>query len=131
MRAAFILAAILGLHAAVAVEPDPQAVLDPMAAAASPAIAAMRFRVTGRVQGVHFRVYTRAEARRLGLTGWVKNADDGAVIGYAEGAVAALADLRLWLRMKGSPSSRIATASFETVAPSGAFTAFDIDRTSE
>ncbi len=44
-----------------------------------PADVAVRVRVTGRVQGVWFRGWTRAEAERLGLRGWVRNAADGSV----------------------------------------------------
>ena len=35
--------------------------------------------VRGRVQGVFFRASAQREARRLGLTGWVKNLSDGSV----------------------------------------------------
>jgi hypothetical protein len=35
--------------------------------------------VTGRVQGVSYRAWTRDEARRLGLGGWVCNESDGSV----------------------------------------------------
>lgn len=35
--------------------------------------------VTGRVQGVGFREFTRMIAQRLGIAGWVRNRDDGAV----------------------------------------------------
>ena len=45
----------------------------------------IRFVVTGRVQGVGFRWFVKAEARPLGLTGWVRNREDGAVEGEAEG----------------------------------------------
>ena len=41
--------------------------------------------VRGRVQGVFFRAATQREARRLGITGWVKNRLDGAVELLAEG----------------------------------------------
>ena len=42
-------------------------------------------RVTGIVQGVGFRYATVDEARRLRLTGWVRNTGDGAVEVLAEG----------------------------------------------
>ena len=34
---------------------------------------------TGRVQGVNFRKTSMKEATKLGLTGWVRNDDDGSV----------------------------------------------------
>jgi DNA ligase D-like protein (predicted 3'-phosphoesterase) len=41
--------------------------------------------VSGRVQGVGFREATRQKARELGLTGWVRNEEDGRVRVHAEG----------------------------------------------
>ncbi len=40
-----------------------------------------RYSVTakGRVQGVGFRFFVTSQAIRYGLTGWVKNLDDGSV----------------------------------------------------
>ena len=35
--------------------------------------------VTGRVQGVGFREFVRTIAQRLGIAGWVRNREDGAV----------------------------------------------------
>lgn len=57
--------------------------------------AALRLVITGRVQGVGFRAWTRREARRRRLRGWVRNRFDGTVeallIGAAE-AIEALAE---------------------------------------
>lgn len=41
--------------------------------------------VSGRVQGVFFRDFTRQQANNLGITGWVKNLPDGKVQIVAEG----------------------------------------------
>lgn len=41
--------------------------------------------ITGLVQGVYYRVTARQEARTLGITGWVKNCQGGAVEAVIEG----------------------------------------------
>lgn len=50
-------------------------------------------RITGRVQGVGFRNFTQRRARRLGVTGWVRNERDGSVRLEAEGPRDALQSL--------------------------------------
>ena len=45
----------------------------------------VRLRMRGRVQGVFFRAATRDVARELGLSGWVRNRDDGTVEAEAQG----------------------------------------------
>jgi acylphosphatase len=44
-----------------------------------------RFIVSGRVQGVYFRAWTREQAEGLGLSGWVRNRPDGTVEVLAQG----------------------------------------------
>ncbi len=53
---------------------------------------AYRFLVTGRVQGVGFRAYVQAEARRMGYTGWVRNRRDGSVEAVVAGLDPSRAD---------------------------------------
>ena len=57
---------------------------------------ARRVRVIGLVQGVFFRAWTREQAVRLGVSGWVRNCPDGSVEAQLEGdaeAVQRLTDL--------------------------------------
>jgi acylphosphatase len=62
--------------------------------------------VSGRVQGVAFRMYTVDEARRLGVSGWVRNLADGRVEIEAEGERSALLDLVRFCE-KGPPAARV------------------------
>lgn len=50
----------------------------------------LRMTVRGRVQGVGFRAWVRGEAERIGITGSVRNRDDGSVEVLARGTSAAL-----------------------------------------
>lgn len=56
-----------------------------MATASASSEARIEAEVTGRVQGVGFRHFTRRTARQLDLTGWVRNEPDGSVTVIAEG----------------------------------------------
>jgi acylphosphatase len=49
--------------------------------------------VDGTVQGVGFRYFVRDKAAALGLTGWVRNIEDGRVEVYAAGPADKLSDL--------------------------------------
>ena len=57
-----------------------------------------RFTVSGRVQGVFFRASTRAKAKELALSGWVRNLPDGRVEGIASGEAQQLAEFSQWLQ---------------------------------
>jgi len=64
----------------------------------SAAGATLRWRVSGRVQGVFFRASARGQALQLGLDGSAVNLDDGSVEVVASGSPAALAEFEAWLR---------------------------------
>jgi acylphosphatase len=56
-------------------------------------IAARRWLVRGRVQGVGYRYFAQRAANELGLTGYTRNLDDGQVEVYAAGPEAKLSEL--------------------------------------
>ena len=41
--------------------------------------------VSGSVQGIGYRAWAKREARKLGVVGWIKNRDDGAVEAVVSG----------------------------------------------
>ena len=63
-------------------------------------------RVTGRVQGVFFRAWTKDQAERLGVRGWVRNCSDGSVEAHLEGDAGAVEQLIDVMR-KGPSGARI------------------------
>lgn len=83
--------------------------------------------VSGRVQGVGFRAYVRGWARKLGLTGWVRNEPDGTVCLVAEGEPAAL-DRLVRLLHGGPPTAHVETVETERTSGWGAFEAFTVVR---
>ncbi|HNQ53921.1 MAG: Acylphosphatase [Euryarchaeota archaeon ADurb.Bin190] len=46
---------------------------------------AVHVRVSGRVQGVYYRAFTRERAMALGVKGWVRNVPGGGVEAVLEG----------------------------------------------
>lgn len=58
--------------------------------------------LSGKVQGVGFRAFVRRNAQRLGLSGWVKNLQDGRVEAVIYGEEKKVKDLIS--RMKTGPS---------------------------
>lgn len=85
---------------------------------ASPAYAA-DVRVTGLVQGVFFRARCAEVAARLGVTGWVRNEDDGSVGAHFEGEQGAVESLVDWCR-RGSPRSRVDSVDVSQAEVEGA-----------
>lgn len=66
----------------------------------------VRVMISGRVQGVGYRAWTRAEAESLGVAGWVRNRTNGDVEALIAGRAAAVEALceRLW---RGPLSARV------------------------
>lgn len=80
--------------------------------------------VTGRVQGVFYRVSARDEASRLGVSGWIRNREDGAVVAHLEGEPHAVAELVEWCR-HGPPGATVESVELSE-APTGGAAGFDV-----
>ncbi len=81
--------------------------------------------VTGYVQGVSFRYYTRKEALRLGLTGWVANSPDGSVKVVAEGPQRQLGEFSRFL-LKGPSHAHVEHVQADWLDATGEFSGFTI-----
>ena len=66
----------------------------------------MRITVSGLVQGIGFRDFACRRARELGVSGWVRNTDDGGLSVHAEGPAAAVQALAASLE-SGPPGARV------------------------
>jgi acylphosphatase len=86
-------------------------------------------RIQGRVQGVSFRESARAEALRLGLTGWVRNLSDGSVEALAEGPPEALEAFVTWCH-RGPSLARVTDVARTEAPAQGQFTTFLVERSS-
>lgn len=56
----------------------------------------IELKIYGRVQGVFYRDTARRKARKLGLTGWIRNEPDGTVITVSEGEEESLKKFIEW-----------------------------------
>ncbi len=86
---------------------------------------AVKFIVSGRVQGVFYRASTREQALHLGLAGYAKNLPDGGVEVLANGSVDALDALERWL-WEGPPAARVEAVGRENL-PEQDLRGFHID----
>ncbi|WP_424962368.1 acylphosphatase [Ekhidna sp.] len=85
---------------------------------------AIRIKVTGRVQGVFFRVSTKERADALGIKGWVKNELDGSVLIEAEGKVDQVNEFKQWCSI-GPSAAMVERITVEEI-PLSKFPDFEI-----
>ena len=86
-------------------------------------IKARRFLVSGQVQGVGYRFFSRDAACLEQLSGFVRNLSDGRVEAQAEGELEALDRFEHSLR-QGPPSGQVDEVLVEERTPRGDLTAF-------
>jgi acylphosphatase len=89
-------------------------------------MAARRFLVSGRVQGVGFRWFAVRAAERLGVRGWVRNLPDGRVEATAAGDEAALVAFAAELRRGPRSAHVIDVASEDAPEPPDGFARFEV-----
>ncbi len=81
----------------------------------------------GDVQGVGFRHFVTRVAGRAGVTGWVRNLEDGRVEAVAEGPESAV---RQWVEAcrKGPPFAGVEGCEVAWEPPEGEFKEFEVVR---
>ena len=78
----------------------------------------VKIRVSGKVQGVFFRLSTKKRAIKLGVTGTIRNERDGSVYIEAEGSEDAILKFTEWCK-SGPPLSRVEQTTVEEGALHG------------
>jgi len=81
--------------------------------------------VFGRVQGVSYRKNTVKQARKLGLSGWVKNLDDGRVEAVFEGEKKSIEKIVDWAK-KGPVLAFVLNLNADWQEYKGEFNNFEI-----
>ena len=74
--------------------------------------------VSGRVQGVGYRMSTCQVANDLGLSGWVRNLPDGRVEAVFEGTQGVVKEMMTWCQ-KGNPPAFVQDVVVEYETPEG------------
>ena len=87
---------------------------------------ANRISVSGRVQGVYFRVSAKQKALDLGVRGFVQNDSDGTVSVEVEGEPNAVEQMVSWCK-KGPGLARVKAIEV-TELPARNFVSFDIKK---
>jgi acylphosphatase len=81
--------------------------------------------ITGRVQGVFFRLETQHAAESRKVNGWVRNKTDGSVEAVFEGGRDNVDATLSWCR-KGPPRSRVDDVKITWQAYTGEFSGFNV-----
>ncbi|MEO5897273.1 MAG: acylphosphatase [Vicinamibacterales bacterium] len=88
-------------------------------------IVARKFQISGRVQGVGFRVFAEAQAAVEGVHGYIRNLPDGRVEVQVEGDQESVDRIESALR-RGPAGARVENVQVESMAPTHRATGFYI-----
>ena len=83
--------------------------------------------ISGKVQGVFFRSSTKKKAEELGLTGWVRNLEDGRVEAVFEGEEYKVNKMVEWCR-KGPNYAMVKDVQVIPDEYTGEFKVFEVRR---
>jgi acylphosphatase len=81
--------------------------------------------ISGRVQGVFFRVETKRAADRIGVFGWVRNLRDGTVEAVFEGEQDRVDAVLEWCK-EGPPHAHVVNVDVSWNDYTGEFQGFEI-----
>ncbi len=88
-------------------------------------IVARHYRLTGRVQGVGFRLFAYETALREGIQGWVRNLPDGGVEIAAEGESESMRRFEAAIR-RGPSGARVEDCEVEIEPATGRYPGFSV-----
>ena len=81
--------------------------------------------ISGRVQGVFFRMETMRAAQRIGVSGWVRNLRDGNVEAVFEGDKTRVDAILDWCK-QGPPHAHVTDVKVDREAYTGEFDSFEV-----
>lgn len=83
--------------------------------------------ISGTVQGVGYRYFVRSQAKKLGLTGWVRNTEDGGVEAVLQGDKDKIEEM-IGICRQGPMLSEVEHIGFEWEEATNTFQDFIIDQ---
>ncbi len=81
-------------------------------------------RITGKVQGVGYRISAVRQAHSLGVSGWVRNLEDGSVEALLQGPHDRIDQMLSWLHI-GPPQARVEQVSAQEVQEERCYDRFE------
>jgi acylphosphatase len=81
--------------------------------------------ISGRVQGVFFRLETKRAAEKHGVLGWVKNQRDGTVAALFEGSTENVDSMLEWCK-QGPPLAMVQSVDVEWGDYKSEFNGFEV-----
>ena len=81
--------------------------------------------ISGRVQGVFYRLETQNAANRIGVNGWVRNLPDGTVEAIFEGEKDRVRDIIAWCQ-NGPQNARVDQVKVDWQNYTGEFSDFKV-----